>query len=71
MSKYILSRKDDIFDPRNIKLAIVANDPIGDAFGVKAFHRCQVNNLLRSQLIPVNPTKQNSDSDIDSQMFDY
>ena len=58
LSKYILSRKDDIFDPRNIKLAIVANDPIGDAFGVKAFHRCQVNNLLRSQLIPVNPTKQ-------------
>jgi len=55
LSKYILSRKDDIFDPRNIKLALVANDPIGDAFGVKAFHRCQVNNLLRSQLIPVNP----------------
>ena len=54
-----------------LKLAIVANDLIGDAFGVKAFHRCQVNNLLRSQLIPVNPTKQNSDSDIDSQMFDY
>ena len=42
LSKYILSRKDDIFDPRNIKLALVANDPIGDAFGVKAFHRCQV-----------------------------
>merc|ERR1719233_138374 len=55
LSKYILSRKDDIWDPRNIKLALVANDPIGDAFGVKAFHRCQVNNLLRSQLIPVNP----------------
>jgi len=54
LSKYILSRKDDIFDPRNIKLALVANDPIGDAFGVRAFHRCQVNNLLRSQLIPVN-----------------
>jgi len=54
LSKYILSRKDAIFDPRNIKLALVAKDPIGDAFGVRAFHRCQVNNLLRSQLIPVN-----------------
>jgi len=54
LSKYILSRKDQIFDPRNIKLALVTNDPIGEAFGVKAFHRCQVNNLLRSQLIPVN-----------------
>eukprot|EP00092_Neocalanus_flemingeri_P026852 GFUD01029108.1.p1 GENE.GFUD01029108.1~~GFUD01029108.1.p1 ORF type:complete len:726 (+),score=117.49 GFUD01029108.1:126-2303(+) len=54
LSKYILSRKDKIFDPRNIKLALVATDPIGEAFGVKAFHRCQVNNLLRSQLIPAN-----------------
>ena len=54
LSKYILARKKEIFDPRNIKLALVGNDPLGDAFGVKAFHRCQVNNLLRSQLIPVN-----------------
>jgi len=53
LSKYILSRKDQIFDPRNIKLALVDKDPIGEAFGVKAFHRCQVNNLLRSQLIPL------------------
>lgn len=53
LSKYILSRKHQIFDPRNIKLAIVTNDPLGVAFGVKAFHRCQVNSLLRSQLIPI------------------
>ena len=52
LSKYILSRKDDIFDPRNIKLAFVANDPIGIAFGVRTFHRCQINDLLRHQLIP-------------------
>lgn len=55
LSKYIISRKDDIFDPRNLMLALVAGDPIGQAFGVSAFHRCQVNNLLRGQLIPVNP----------------
>ena len=55
LSKYIISRKNEIFDRRNIKLALVADDPIGEAFGVKGFHRCQVNNLLRSQLIPVNP----------------
>ena len=55
LSKYIISRKNDIFDPRNIRLALVADDPIGEAFGVKGFHRCQVNNLLRRQLIPVNP----------------
>jgi hypothetical protein len=35
-------------------LALVGKDLIGDAFGVKAFHRCQVNNLLRNQLIPVS-----------------
>ena len=46
LSKYIISRKDDIFDPRNNLLALVANDPIGDAFGVKAFHRCQVKYVL-------------------------
>ena len=54
LSKYILSRKDDIFDPRNIKLALVANDPIGTAFGVRAFHRCQINDLLKQQLIPLS-----------------
>ena len=42
LSKYILSRRHEIFDLRNIKLALVANDPLGDAFGVKAFHKIQV-----------------------------
>ena len=56
LSKYILSRKDDIFDIRNIKVALVENDLIGYAFGVKAFHRCQINNFIRNQLIPINPT---------------
>ena len=53
LSKYILSKRDNMFDHRNIKLALVSGTPLGDAFGVSAFHRCQVNNLLRSQLIPV------------------
>ena len=54
LSKYILSNKDEIFDRRNIKLALVSGTLLGDAFGVTAFHRCQLNNLLRSQLVPVN-----------------
>ena len=54
LSKYILSNKNEIFDRRNIKLALVSGTLLGDAFGVKAFHRCQLNNLLRSQLVPVN-----------------
>ena len=52
LSKYILSKREAIFDKRNIKLALVENDPLGKAFGVTAFHRCQVNSLLRTQLIP-------------------
>ena len=54
LSKYILSRKDDILDPRNISLALEANDPNGMAFGVRAFHRCQINDLLKQQLIPLS-----------------
>ena len=52
-SKYILSRKNEFFDPRNIKLALVKGTLLGDALGVEAFHRCQVNNLLMAQLIPI------------------
>ena len=55
LSKYILSKKNTLFDKRNIKLALVENDPLGIAFNVAAFHRCQVNSLLRTQLIPVHP----------------
>ena len=31
-----------IFDLRNIQVAMVDGDPLGIAFGVKAFARCQV-----------------------------
>ena len=54
LSKYVIMKRDQLFNPRNIKLAIVENDPLGEAFGVRCFHRCQVNNMLRSQLIPVD-----------------
>ena len=53
LSSYILSRKDEIFDHRNIMLALVKNDPIGGVFDVKVFHRCQVKNLLNTQLVSV------------------
>jgi len=53
LSTYILMNKKKFFDTRNIKLAMVQDDPLGEAFGVNAFHRCQVNNLLRGQLTPV------------------
>jgi len=36
-----------------MKLAIVRDDPLGEAFGVNAFHRCQVNHFLHQQLTPI------------------
>lgn len=52
LSKYIMMNKDKFFDLRNIRVAIVKNDPLGVAFGVNAFARCQVTALMRSQLMP-------------------
>ena len=52
MSRYIISRKDHIFDKRNIKVALVEDDPLGKLFGVRAFHRCQINVFIQNQLIP-------------------
>ena len=58
LSNYILSNKERLFDQRNIRLAIVQDDQLGTAFGVRAFHRCQINNLIKSQLIPVTGSSQ-------------
>ena len=55
LSTYILTHKQKFFDKRNLKLAIVKNDILGDAFEVSAFHRCQLVNLVRTQIIPTNP----------------
>ena len=51
--RYIMSKKDIFFDYRNTKVAMVKGDPLGDALGISAFHQCQFNTLLRSQLIPI------------------
>jgi len=53
LSQYILNNKKRFFDDRNIKVALVFNDELGKAFGVQAFHRTQVTNLLRKQLVNV------------------
>jgi hypothetical protein len=51
LSQYILVKKEQLFDCRNIKIALVKNDALGKVFCVDAFHRCQVTSLLRKQLI--------------------
>ena len=55
LSKYILMNKQKFFDTRNITLAMVQDDLLGQAFGVRGFHRSQVNGLLMKQLEPIEP----------------
>ena len=53
--KYLIRRRDTLFDSRNIKVARVHHDPLGRALGgIARFHICQAENLLRAQLSPVN-----------------
>jgi len=50
LSHYILARKEALFDNRNIMVAIVKNDPLGDVFKVRAFHRDQVSEFLNKNV---------------------
>ena len=53
--KYILSNKETLFDTRNIKVAIVKNNPLGKAFQVPAFHHSQLSGLVMRSLVPASP----------------
>lgn len=53
LSRYMQSKRDSMFDHRNIQIALVSSDQLGVAFGLTAFHRCQITSLVRSQLIHV------------------
>ena len=53
LSKYIIGRRADIFDIRNLKVALVSADPLGEALEVPAFHRNQIHTLMRHQMIPI------------------
>lgn len=54
ISAYIQAHKETFIDKRNINLIMVDGDPLGEAFGVKAFHQCQVYHLIKSQLVAVD-----------------
>lgn len=62
LSKYIYTNRKTILYPKNTKIAIVKDDPLGKAFGVGIFARCQVTTLLRSQLIKTGEASQFKDS---------
>ena len=53
LTGYILSNKKFLFDPRNIRVVICYGDPLGLAFGVRAFYRTQVMAFMRTTLIPL------------------
>ena len=53
-SRYIISRKEHIFDTRNIFVALIMKDPLGKVFGVKAFHRDQAEYFIRKHLKQVS-----------------
>ena len=53
LSNYVIYFRNQLFDPRNILVAIIAQDPLYDVFGVNSFHRCQAGGLVRAQLIPI------------------
>ena len=52
LSNYITARRERLVDERNPKVALVQNDPLGTAFNVSAFHKCQVKALISTQLSP-------------------
>ena len=44
--KYIYHRQDKIIDLRSPTVALVSEDPLGEAFGLQAFHRTQLRSLM-------------------------
>ena len=52
ISRYLLEKRQTLFDDRNIRIANLTNDPLGEVLGVLACHKSQVTRLLQEQLIP-------------------
>lgn len=52
LTGYIARRKDKFFDPRNVEVAFIGDDPLGEAFGIQTIHQSQTGKYLQRQLIP-------------------
>lgn len=53
ISTYIMSNHIRLIDKQNKSIAYVKNDPLGKAFKVNVFHRCQLKSMIRQQLQPI------------------
>ena len=62
LEKYIHHRQDKIIDLRNPTVALVSEDPLGEAFELQAFHRSQLRSLMLRHMSSVttrrNPQRQ-------------
>ena len=54
LSAYILSHRHRFFDAGNSFVCNVGDDPLGRAFGCRAFHRSQAAALLRQNMLPLD-----------------
>ena len=50
LSKYLISKRNQIFDRRNILVAIIKDDPLRSVFNVNAFSRSQVMQILKKKM---------------------
>ena len=57
ISRYILSKKHEFFDLRNIRIANITNDPLSKAFNVNYLCSFQTNLLIKSNLKLVRRSK--------------
>ena len=54
LTTYVLRNHERLFDQTNIFVCNVGDDPLGRAFGMRAFHRSQAGMLLRQHMLPLD-----------------
>ena len=52
VSHFIVKNRFKFFDSRNISVVLCGGSKLEKAFNTRTFHRCQVEDLIRRQLIP-------------------
>ena len=50
LSKYIIKKRKELVEPRNISIVDLTGDPLEKIFDKRHFHRRQTEGLLRKQL---------------------
>ena len=61
--QYILSKEKELFLPNCGQIAMVEEDPLGEIFQLKAFHRSQLGGLINRQLAPHKDKKKPTEAE--------